>query len=568
MRRVIKMVKNSINMRRVATKVHELFDGKIDMSDFPNDTSNHFETRALAAVALMMKTGLEASQASKHITDGYHDMGIDALYLDEVQQKLFVVQSKWRSTGVGSADQDEINSFVQGIQRILNDDLNGANKKITAKSSDVDKALTQMGYQIDAIFIHTGDKMADSFALRSISELMNQTNDDMSTILVFEELDFRNIFEFLSKGQEQTTIDVDDVLLNNWGRISEPYTVYYGTISAATVGKWYADFGNSLFAKNIRFYKGNTEVNEGMKKVLLQEPEKFYYYNNGIKLLCQAIHRKAKDSTTNITGLFALNGVSLVNGAQTTGTVGACYAENPEQVGKAKIMIQIVDLSNIDSETATQITRLSNTQNRIENKDFASLDPEQNRIRTELAFSHYAYLYKSGDSITNPDNQISFDEAIVALACLNEELSYTVTAKNNVGALSEDITKAPYKALFNASTNSFSVLNAVLYMREIERYLQQKRVRAEDNKERLVCINANRFITHIILQKVHEQSEFSTSVIDKNTIKSNITPFVDSYVSQITQDINELYPDSYTANVFKNTAKCKKLADKINSSEN
>ena len=67
--------------------------------------------------------------------------------------------------------------------------------------------------------------------------------------------------------------------------------------------------------------------------------------------------------------------MSLVNGAQTTGTVGACFVENPEQAGKAKIMIQIVDLSNIDPETATQITRLSNTQNRIENKDFASLDP-------------------------------------------------------------------------------------------------------------------------------------------------------------------------------------------------
>lgn len=93
-----------------------------------------------------------------------------------------------------------------------------------------------------------------------------------------------------------------------------------------------------------------------------------------------------------------------LNGAQTTGTVGACFVENPEQAGKAKIMIQIVDLSNIDPETATQITRLSNTQNRIENKDFASLDPEQDRIRTELSFSHYSYLYKSGDSITNPDN--------------------------------------------------------------------------------------------------------------------------------------------------------------------
>ena len=46
-------------------------------------------------------------------------------------------------------------------------------------------------------------------------------------------------------------------------------------------------------------------------------------------------------------------------------------------------------------------------------------------------------------------------------------LSYTVTAKSNVGALSEDIAKTPYKALVNPSTNSFALLNAVLFMREI-----------------------------------------------------------------------------------------------------
>lgn len=98
-----------------------------------------------------------------------------------------------------------------------------------------------------------------------------------------------------------------------------------------------------------------------MKKVLLQEPDKFYYYNNGIKLLCKSIKRKAKDSTTNATGLFALEGVSLVNGAQTTGTIGSLFLDNPEQVSKAIVMIQIIDLSSVDTETATQITRLSNT---------------------------------------------------------------------------------------------------------------------------------------------------------------------------------------------------------------
>ena len=550
-------------MRRVNTRVHELFDGKIDMSDVREDTSNHFETRALAAIALMMMTGLDVEQACKHITDGYHDMGIDALYLDEVQQKLFVIQSKWRSEGTGSASQDELNSFAQGIQRVLDEDLNGANKKISAKSSDIDKALTQMGYQIYSIFIHTGNQKANKYIMRSISRLMEQTNDEMSTILLFDEFDLRNIFEFLAKGQEQASIDIDDVILSNWGRISEPFSAYYGTISASTVGKWYADFGNRLFAKNIRFYKGNTEVNEGMKKVLLQEPEKFYYYNNGIKLLCQSIQRKAKDSTTNATGLFALKGVSLVNGAQTTGTVGAIFADFPEQVGKARIMVQIIDLSNIDSETAVQITRLSNTQNRIENKDFAALDPVQDKLRTELAFAHYSYLYKSGDSITDPDKQISFDEGMIALACLHNEISYTVIAKNNVGALSEDITKTPYKALINPSTNSYILLNSVLYMREIERYLQRKREQASSNRERLVCIHANRFIEHFVLQKVSQDDRFNIAVVDKNTIQESIIPLVDNCIIQITGLIGELYPESYPANIFKNTTKCKAMAEKI-----
>ncbi len=82
--------------------------------------------------------------------------------------------------------------------------------------------------------------------------------------------------------------------------------------------------------------------------------------------LCKSIKRKAKDSTTNATGLFALEGVSLVKGAQTTGTIGFLFLDNPEQVSKAIVMIQIIDLCSVDTDTATQITRLSSTQNIIE----------------------------------------------------------------------------------------------------------------------------------------------------------------------------------------------------------
>lgn len=552
----------NINMLRIGTRLKELFSGKIDMSDFSTDNACHFETRAIAALALMIVCGLDAQQAGTHLTDGYHDMGIDAIYLDDTQKQLVVIQSKWRSDGNGSITQEEMQTFVEGIKRILDFDLEGTNNRILAKSNDINYALTQIGYQIKIVYAHTGNSAITEYARRPLTALMRTTNDEVSTLLIFDELSYREIYSYLAHGQNPDIICLDDVILNNWGKMEAPYSTYYGTISAAAIGEWYKRHGNSLFTKNIRFYKGSTEVNDGMKKTLLNEPESFYYYNNGIKLLCNAIKRKAKDSTTNITGLFSLEGVSLVNGAQTAGTIGTVFHENPEQVAKAVVMIQLVDLSNAPEEAYTQITKLSNTQNRIENKDFAALDPEQERIRTELAFSHFTYLYKSGDKITSFDTQLTFDEAIVALACGHSDIAYATTAKRSVGALSEDITKAPYKALINPITNSFSLLNSVLIVRQVEKKLQQRK-ETTIGRERLNSIHGNRFVAHCVLQALKEQKNFNSSILASTDIYEKVSPLVDELVPRITLQMNTLFPDSYPANVFKNANKCRELKAKI-----
>lgn len=548
----------NINIIRVKTRLRELFDGKIDMSDFPNDSSNHFETRAIAALSLMMTTGLDPQQSALHITDGYHDMGIDAIYLDNTQKELIVLQSKWRDSGTGSISQEEMCSFIEGIKRIIEYDLNGANSAIVQKKDDIDFALTSMGYQIHILFVHTGNEVATDYALRPLQSLLSATNDEISTLLIYNEISFKEIYSYLAQGQNPESIVLDDVILNNWGKVESPYPVYYGTISAAAIGKWYKEFGNALFAKNIRFYKGSTDVNDGMKRTLLQEPENFFLYNNGLKLLCSSIIRKAKDSTTNATGLFRLEGVSLVNGAQTAGTIGTMYLETPEQVAQASVMIQIVDLSKASEEAYIQITKLSNTQNRIENKDFAALDPEQERIRTDLDFSHYTYLYKSGDKLTNTDDQLTFDEAIVALACLNEDLSYSTLAKRNLGALSEDITKGPYKALINPSTNSYALLNGVLIIRQIEKELQKRREQLS-GRERLVCVHGNRFLSYCIIQVIKEDSNFEKAVLGSNSISQQVEEQVKICFPQVVSCMNKLYADSYPANIFKNSTKCKEI---------
>ena len=72
--------------------------------------------------------------------------------------------------------------------------------------------------------------------------------------------------------------------------------------------------------KNIRYYKGSTEVNQGIKDVLKTQPDKFFTTITVLKIFVpEKSLKRAAYSTGREIGLFALEGVSLVNGAQTTG---------------------------------------------------------------------------------------------------------------------------------------------------------------------------------------------------------------------------------------------------------
>ena len=249
-----------LNVQRVSKKFREIYDTKIDLEDC-GDKDYHFETRALAAVSLMIKCGLNEEESSANVTDGYHDCGLDAIYLDESQKTLFLVQSKWRNDGEGSINQTEMNTFVSGIKQILDFELDGANDKIVAKKPEIEKALDGIGYKIEALFIHTGNGNINDFILKPMKELMDLTNDDAGEILHFSQITFKDVYGYLATSGGTEEITIDDVVLSNWGKVDEPYLSYYGMLSTTAIGEWYNEYGNKLFAQNLRFYKGRTDVN-------------------------------------------------------------------------------------------------------------------------------------------------------------------------------------------------------------------------------------------------------------------------------------------------------------------
>lgn len=106
----------------------------------------------------MYETGIDVEMAVKSITDGFQDMGIDAVYCNGKQKQFVLVQSKWRTEGSESCSQNEIFTFVEDIKRVMSLDFAGANDKIKQKIPEISLAIKDMDYTLMTIFCHTGSQ--------------------------------------------------------------------------------------------------------------------------------------------------------------------------------------------------------------------------------------------------------------------------------------------------------------------------------------------------------------------------------------------------------------------------
>lgn len=114
------------------------------------------------------------------------------------------------------------------------------------------------------------------------------------------------------------------------------------------------------------------------------------------------------------------------------------------QLASARVLVRLISLDNCPPNFADELTRAANTQNRIERRDFAALDPNQKRLRTDLLLEcQKEYAYQSGENAPQESVGCTLDEAAVALACAMPDVGLAVQAKREVGMLYEDIAKAP-----------------------------------------------------------------------------------------------------------------------------
>ena len=115
---------------------------------------------------------LDALQAKDAITDGANDKQIDAVYIDDDEQKVYIIQGKYYLGDSINAEpvREVISSWTQLKDLTLLQD--GANSHLKIKLNEVSKALNEDDYSV-------------CFELITTSEF---TEDAKKDILLFQKL--------------------------------------------------------------------------------------------------------------------------------------------------------------------------------------------------------------------------------------------------------------------------------------------------------------------------------------------------------------------------------------------
>lgn len=546
-----------VHLQQIKSNILKQFQPLIDMQDNPHgQNEDALLSRALAAYVVSKQGKTPLQIAADSVVDGTGDNGIDAIHFDDQSKSLLIVQAKWDKDGSGSVDVASIHKFLHGVRDLFATKFEKFNTRLRSKKDVLLKALEDTETRIFLILAYTGTQPLAREPLSAVDEFLEEINNPVE-VVNFLPLNQGSLYRALAEGAQGEPITVE-LALQEWGQTREPYEAYYGLVSATDIAGWRTEFGDRLFSSNIRVFLGPNEINHALVETLRTEPQNFYYLNNGITALCNSIKKKPLGGSARETGYFECKGLVVVNGAQTVGSIATAYEKFPDQTKNARVFARFISLENAPADFDKSVTRATNTQNRIDNRDFVSLDPLQNDIRMTLQIEGINYVYKSGEYVPNFATGFDFQEAITALACSNADIQYAVQTKREIGRLWEDISKAPYRAFFNPSLQPPRIWNLVQLNREIERSLDKLRAGLSD-RERMYCVHGNRLLAHEIFNRLDLRAIDSINA-DLSQLLESIQSYAAKLVNSLALTGEKLYPGAYLATLFKNTSRCRDIS--------
>jgi len=548
-------------VRRIAKFLVNRYGSLIDLRNLESrpldECIDHLLTRALAAHAVASFSGMDPSDSARCVVDGGQDLGIDAIAFDESQKRCWLIQSKFVQGGQGRTSWTIISKFLQGFECIVSDSYEHANSKILAMREDITLAISEVAWRFTLVLATTSHNPVENHDLNRIHEKLEYQDPGNMGTFTFDNFDLNRVTRSVEESLAPSSIDLD-IQLSEWGCVTEPFRAFYGHVQLSTIIEW-RQHGVSLFDKNLRGFDPSSHVAASIEKTLSGESGLFWYLNNGATLLCESIERRGPYSGTQsrATGHFHCKGVSVVNGAQTIGTIWEKVGDGENLDPNAKVHIRLISLENASEEFGAKVTKATNTQKNILARDFATLDAAQKKLQNQFALDGLIYVFRTGISPPKPDEGCTLEEVSIALAC-ERSIETSVIAHRNPGYLT-DPDNSYYKSIFHGKNElrSEEVWRSVRIYRLCVLALSQER-NTSSGRPQQVATHGARYIIYRVFNDPKIKSIRGEWSKDTATAIKDATL---THLGQITAYLENA--TGYLQVLFKNTDRVKGLDESL-----
>lgn len=157
---------------------------------------------------------------------------------------------------------------------------------------------------------------------------------------------------------------------------SEDYKSYLCIIPGKTLADVYDAYGSQLLEGNVRsFLSTKVAVNKKIRETILRIPQNFFAYNNGVSATAMDLHIETTPEGRFIT--YAKD-FQIINGGQTTASLSNARYKDGADLSPIYVQMKLTEVdSNADksSELIRNISRSSNSQNKVSDADFFATHP-------------------------------------------------------------------------------------------------------------------------------------------------------------------------------------------------
>lgn len=495
--------------------------------------------KSLAFVYLCVKTilDLDGDDVFDCLTEGGGDFGVDAIHISEEYDGEFTVslfQGKYKHNLEGNSNYPEegIKSLINAINYLFNPaaKLEHINQRLLVKVEEA-RSLIRDGYipQVRTIACNNGLKWN-----LSAQEAIDRA--EFGDQVTWEYVNHERLVKIL-----QASKPVKDTLQLSGKAIVEDMEfsrVLLGRISVTEIATLIERHGERLLERNIRRYLGlqGNRVNEGIRHTLTSdEKNNFYFYNNGVTLICDSFSYNAlQDGDYKV----RVENLQIINGGQTCMTIFKTLREPDliHQNAQAFVLLRLYQLPRENEGLVQRITYATNSQNPVDLKDLRANDERQKILEKDIEQLGFNYRTKRSNT---PTRSADITSGVAAEAVLSVWRRKPHQAK----FFSREHFGKLYDTIFTDQLNGAQIVIAV----QLYRIAENRRKRPESTDPDFVRY-ASCFIAMQMGQKLladmkvqmkdisHQNFQSAQMLIDQNG---------ESYFNASLQDIKQALQDLY-----------------------